>query len=543
MKKSLCLLLALLLAVDSFALEVDRTEIDLGKAAAAIEFINYTGPHAVINSVAEIRGIGSALGGRIAKGGSTADSGQYRIIHAVDAAVTKGFDADILILGAGVGVDHIDNLRRILAAYLESAYSYSPKDAQTLATFVTVYNAVYRGKLDVFSARYKKVVTGYLEAAKVGLSVRYDEWPGKTQIVIPLSEARLAGTISAIDTTALTDRAVVDKIKESPASGVDTRKAMTDLKAREGDAAQTRADAAQQGAAEARKDAVAKKAEQTTAEKEAAQAQAEAERAKKEAAAVPETATPAQKAEAAQKAETAQKAADEKKAVAEQKKEEAQKANAEVAAKEETAQKDQQLADTKQKEARVENKEIAADVQKEADKKEAEAKQAAKESLAAAAPGKTLRVVDEANLLSELLILDLNTGKLIKTSPLNTIRGRSFLETPDGLMAIAGKKGGNGAIRLVLVNQETLEIAVQGTDSIAESSQLIQKGNDFYAVIEEPKGGFVLGRFDIKLEVKAKSTVAVSPATALTVTEKGILVQDAAGKMHLLRASDLVDQL
>ena len=89
-------------------------------------------------------------------------------------------------------MDHIDNLRRIIAAYLESAYGYSRQDSQTLAVFVTVYNAVYRGKLDVFKQKYKTVVTKNLTANKAGLALNYAEWPGKTQIVIPLSTVKTA---------------------------------------------------------------------------------------------------------------------------------------------------------------------------------------------------------------------------------------------------------------------------------------------------------------------------------------------------------------
>ena len=214
----------------SFAIEVDRKELEPGDAGKTIEFINYTGPHSVIETVEQIRGIGSALGARAVKDGSAGDQARYYVIHAVDPAVTEGFDADILILGPGVGVDHIDNLWRILGAFLSSAYGYSDKDSSTLATFITVYNAVYRGKLDDFKGRYKPIVVSNLSADKVGLSVRYDEWAGRSQIVIPLSDARLSGTISSIDTTAISGKDVVEKIKKDEAKATDTVMDMAYLK-------------------------------------------------------------------------------------------------------------------------------------------------------------------------------------------------------------------------------------------------------------------------------------------------------------------------
>lgn len=538
MKKIVAALLAGFLSLSVMcALEVDRTEVNPGSAGDAITFINYSGPHTVISSAAEITGIGSGLGKlmKASSSGTVGDKTRYYVIHAVDAATEKGFDADILILGESAGVDHIDNIRRIIAGYLSAAYGYSASDSSTLSTFITVYNAVYRGKMDVFTARYKPVVTKNLSADKAGLSVRYDEWAGKSQIIIPLSEPRLAGTISAIDTTSLTDKAVVEKIKEDTATATDTRKSMTDLKERESTAAQSRADTAQSDAAAARTDAATKLEEAQAATTEAQAAKAEADKAAAAAQANPQdTAAQAKAAETAKKAETAQAVAETKTAAAAQ-------AQETVAKKEEAAKADQTLADTKQKEARTERKEIATDVQTELDKKDAAAKSAADVALASAAPAFAIRIVDEKSLLGELVLVNLNDGKILKTSPLNAIRGRTLIDTGSGLIAIAGKKGGNAAIRLVLVDPSTLEVAKQGTDSIAEQSMLVANGNDYYAVIESDSGKFLLGRFDKNLEAKAKSAIEVKAVSAITVTAKGILVQDKSGAIKLLRATDLID--
>jgi len=264
MKKLVSAALGLFLCLSVQSLEVDRNEVAAAEIGNAIEFVNYTGPYSVISTAEEISGIGTSLGTAAAgissgSGGSVGEADRYSVIHAVDPSVTTGFDADILVLGKDVGVDHIDNLRRIIAAYLSAAYGYSRKDSATLATFITVYNAVYRGKMDIFTGRYKKVVTGNLSAEKAGLSVLYSEWPGRSQIVIPLSEARLAGTVSTIDTTTLTDKSVVGKMKEEPGSGVDTRKDMVELKEKESAAAQDRAGTAQESAARARTDQAVKK--------------------------------------------------------------------------------------------------------------------------------------------------------------------------------------------------------------------------------------------------------------------------------------------
>ena len=159
-KRLLLGILALMaLSLPIFALNVDETEI-LTIESRTIEFINYVGPHDRIDSAEEIREIGRALGRSIAAGAQRAgEAGRYLVIHAVDPSLNVGLDTDILVVGEGAYVDHVRNLRRILAGYLETAYGYSPADADTLALFVTIYNAVYRGNMSYFSAMYKPVVT------------------------------------------------------------------------------------------------------------------------------------------------------------------------------------------------------------------------------------------------------------------------------------------------------------------------------------------------------------------------------------------------
>lgn len=536
MKKITAFLLMTACIAALCGLEVDRREIESGGDASAIEFVNYYGPHSVINTAEEIRSIGSALGASISGRTSSGDPSRYYVIHAVDPAITEGLDADIMILGPGATVDHIDNVRRIIASYLSAAYGYSEKDSGVLAVYVTVYNAVNRGKLDVFSGRYKPVVIKHLVSEKVGLSLRYDEWPGRSQIVIPLSDPRLAGTISTVDTSALTSKDVTAKIKEDGESGTSTRKDMVDLKEREGTQAQERADTAQAEATKAKAESSKKQQEAAEADAKAREAKAAADKAKKEA-----DAKPADTA-AKKKADDAAAKADKASVESAEKQKEAAKAEEAVTKKETAATADQKLADTKQKEATEERREIASDSQKELDTKEEAAKEASRAALAASIPRAALRVIDDSTMLSELVLVNLVDGKILKTSSLNSIRNRMLVDAGGKLMAIAGKKSESGAVRLVLIDPVSLEVASQGGDAIAEKSMLAQGGNDYYAVVELEKGSYVLGRFDANLALKARSAVQVLPHTAIAVTPNGILVQNDEGRIRLLRATDLVDQ-
>ncbi len=512
-----------------FPLEVDEEEIKVDPSA--IEFINYTGPHDKIDTIQEITAIGSGLGNAVSA--SPRDSysrhgdARYYVIHAVDSSVTEGFDADIFVLGSGSSVDHIDNLRRIISSYLSSAYGYSLRDANTLATFITVYNAVYRGNMDYFAGKYKQVVMNELTAGKAGLALSYTDWPGKTQIVIPLSDPTFAGTLSSVDTTSLTEEKVIESIKTDESSPQDTRRDMTELKEREGDQAQERADEARQEAQEARTEAAQAQERADEAQREADQAKQEAEEAAKEAQANPDD------EEAAQTAQEAAERAEEKQQEADAIREEQTAAEERAAEKTAEAEREQELADRKQQEAQTERQQIAADTQKEIDTENAE-KQAA---ITSANPVAGLRVTDKTEYLSEILLISTSDGSTLKTSPINSIRNRTLVNSGDGYMAVAGK---GDTVKLVLIDRFTLEVTKESAETIAAESMLVKSNNDYYAVINQ-NGTAYLGRFDKDLNVQAKSSIAVSPYTAITITDKGIIVQDNSSRLRILRATDLID--
>ena len=574
----------------AFAIEVDQSELKQAENTP-IEFINYTGPHAEIDTLQAIAGIGESLVGA-AQRGRAGDMNRYAVIHAVDPSVKTGLDADIMIIGSGAKVDHINNLRVIIAAYLRRAYGYSERDANTIAHFVTIYNAVYRRDMNMFRNKYKAVVVKNLTADKAGLALRYDEWPGKTQIVIPLSDQKYSGTLSAIDTKSLSDKNVVDKMREQDDKDISTRKDMIDLKERESSAARDRANIAQQDADAARKDAAAKQNEAAAAQKEAdksktaaAQSKQDAEKARKDAEAAKKQAAQSEKdaatarqqaqknpndrkaaeeaakkqqeaaknkQEASDKDKTATEKADAAKkddqdATAKQKEADAKQKAADDAAKqaqdkEREAASEKQFADTKEQEAQSDRKDVAADTRKIIEEKRAERKAQDEAAFASALPGAMLKVVDSGTMLSEVVLLDLKTEKPLKTSSLNTVRGRVLIEGMDALIAIAGSKSGNQMITLIAMNPRTLEMTKQATVPVAEQSLLIQVDDSYYAVIEQ-SGKNYLARFNDNLEMQAKSAIAVLPYTAISVTERGLLVQDTANNIRLLKMDNLAEAI
>ncbi|HUX12484.1 MAG TPA: P83/100 family protein, partial [Spirochaetia bacterium] len=195
MRNALAAILVCMLSAGAFALDVNKGELE-SIANQRIQFLNYEGPPQKVETRAQITGIGSFLGSdHVGTAGTRDYAGRYRIIHAVDPSTPKGLDADIFIIEKDAQVDHIDNIRLILAGYFQTAYAYNQSDSTLLAYFTTIYNAVYRGNMTFFEGRYKSVVTQNLSPENAGIATAYNEWPGRTRMVIPLGPGAAVGAL------------------------------------------------------------------------------------------------------------------------------------------------------------------------------------------------------------------------------------------------------------------------------------------------------------------------------------------------------------
>ncbi len=501
------LFLSMILLSGLSALEVNEPELK-ATGSETIEFINYSGPHKVIDSLEAIKRIGSDMGKTIVpdKPSTTGNKNKYYVVHAVDPSETSKLDADILFIGPDATVDHIVNLRRIISAYLSSAYGYTEKDADTLAVFVTVYNAVYRGKYDVYESKYKTAVMKNLSASNCGLSTTYKEWPGKSEIVIPLYD--VSGGLSTVDTSVISDSKVVNSMQEDDDKNIDSRKDMVDLKEREAEQATDKAQNAQKKAAEEQK-------KLNESKKEATQAQKQADTAKKE----------------AEKNPTAEnkKAAEEAQAKADEKKEEVKEQEKKTEEAKQEATEQQALADKKQSEAQEERKDIAKDQQEVQEKEAAEAKMPSEYGII---------LSDEKALLSRLVRFNTETGEIIKKSPVTEIRNRTIYAIGNEFIAVAGEDKGNAAIKLVTIDQVNMEITSESNETLAPDSVLVRDGNDFYCVIDDG-GVWKVAKFDSNLILKLKSDVNVKSSTPITITDSGVVITDDGGRLRLLNKADL----
>ncbi len=92
---------------------------------------------------------------------------------------------DILTLSSDFKANHINTIKRILSAYIQSTFSYDTKKSDILTFYVLYYNVMHRNNKNFFIEKYSKILTNDILEESVGISVNYSEWTGKTQIVVP----------------------------------------------------------------------------------------------------------------------------------------------------------------------------------------------------------------------------------------------------------------------------------------------------------------------------------------------------------------------
>ncbi|MDA3951003.1 MAG: P83/100 family protein, partial [Spirochaeta sp.] len=209
-------------------LEIDRDELR-DALDADIEFQNYEGPVEQIDSREAIRGIGRSLGRTVTAETGADYAGRYILRRIIGDETSPLRAADLLELTGDAQVDHIVNLRRIVAGYLEDGWGYQAADADLLSRFITIYNAVHRGDLSFFSARYRAAVIDALDSDRVGLATSYRQWAGQTQLVIPIRPERRAGDLDAVDPGQLVDRAVIAELRTRADLGIEDRKAIIEF--------------------------------------------------------------------------------------------------------------------------------------------------------------------------------------------------------------------------------------------------------------------------------------------------------------------------
>ena len=489
MKKISVLLIIILVSASLFSQSVVKEELFKVKRES-VEFVNYEGPHDKFETADEIRGIGIYLGNLI-KTGATRGSyhGRYSIIHAFTDEGQGLLNADILIVEKDAVVDHIDNIRRILSGYLQSAYSYSKEDADIIAEFASYYNAVYRGDFQYFKSMYNEIVINNLDEDKAGISTRYLEWPGATQLIVPLT---VSGELR-IDTDAISDEDVIEDLRTQDDKGIEPRKDMVELKERE---------------IEEEQDKVEDQKEEL--KEESRELEKEKDQLKEEEDKLTDTEIKEKEEDISEK----ETALEEKQEELEEREEKQQERQAAV-------QKEREQIAEDEKELIDERKESSADT-------------------AAAIKTVPFLIIDgsDSDLMGRLALINTATGEIDKRSSINTVRGRRYYLSGRNMLIVSGIDRAPQAVRLMFLDSETLEVLIQGSNDVFGDTDILLDGNNIFAVVRE-NGKWYIGKFNKDLELQARSEHEVLAYTPLQLNDGILYVQLDNGRVVALNPDTL----
>ena len=507
--------IALMLSSAVSALGVNEPEI---RSKSGITFINSPDTRGS-DTVAEIRGIGVSL----AKQGSSGNA--YRVIHAVGQGAEK-FDADIIVIGNSAKVAHIKNIRRILSGYLQERYKYSPEEARSLAVFITYYNGFYRKNLSYFKEHYKPEVLKHLSATNAGLDRSYKGWPGKSRIVIPLSEE------AKPDAGKIGEKEVMDKVRiEEKDKGVKDREQITKLQDKEVKKKEKRL-SKEKDDQQRRREEISKKEERLKEEKKKNEENPDPkDKAKKD------EELRKKEEELAKEKDTLKK--EEEKTAKEEKKLEEKKS--EIAKSKQEIQADKNRAERKnetpaQREARLDAKEA------EIKKREEEQKNNRPQDSVFGGKLYYLRVRDystDGKYRNDFYIIDPKARKIKVKSPYPGIVGKKFDVVDKDVVVIGEKKTATTVQHyLVKLDGETLVDKQYGSDEIFWRGFVEVRENEIYAILNK-NGTFYLGKFDKDLKLLQRSEVALHEDTFFSFHEDTIYVNGADRKIEVLNRADL----
>jgi hypothetical protein len=492
---------------------VDTTELE--NNLGPVEFIDNTATPGRIDTRQQIFDIGRALGLAVRDNdGAAGDASRYFVIHRLHPAEFDKLDGDIFGIGANAEVDRIRNLRLIIQGYLESAYSYSAADATLLAEYISIYNAVHRRNRAYFAGRYKTPLLGDLEEGKEGISTRWDEWPGSTLMLIPLRTAA-DGSLSAVDTTSITGREVVEELRKDDDRGVEQRQQMVELKEREAD------EAAQK--AEIQRDEIAR--EEADIAEQRREAETERQRIEEERAETPPGLTSEEEA-------ARQAALDQRETALTDKEAELEARESELEEKKEEAQANEEFAERKAEEAAAERAAISDDQREMI---------GAGSTPARASPATVIGIKlirpDSPEGIPVLVVP--STGEQIKASAMNTVRVRTLVNAGGKTIAVAGENGAGGVYRLIEIDPVTLEMARRSEDQIHSESLIWVEGQNIYAIVNGADGRQYIGRFNTELLKLAQSAIAVHPFADIIFSGGRLLTQDTRGSLTPLDMQSL----
>ncbi|MCB1178365.1 MAG: hypothetical protein KDK36_12340, partial [Leptospiraceae bacterium] len=166
----------------------DKTKLEEGEVidSEKIKFQNKSSKKAA----EETKYLNELLGKNLAemiseKPGEAHSKDGLKVIRVASREKDK-FGADVIQLDTTTNFGHIHSLHRILSAYIQTAFDYNNTRADILAIYILYYNGMHRGDIRYFKSKYTKYLVNKINPSHIGIATKFKEWPGKTEIIIPI---------------------------------------------------------------------------------------------------------------------------------------------------------------------------------------------------------------------------------------------------------------------------------------------------------------------------------------------------------------------
>jgi hypothetical protein len=427
--------------------------------------------------------------------------------------------ADVLYLDDSTDIGHINTVQRIISGYIQEAYQYKEEDAFFLARYILYYNAINRGKMDYVKKKYSRELANIIKPKDLGISKSYKDWPGHTQILLPLEGNPLKKSKADLTLGELDER--VNEVGEKRASSEDKKK-LTEI-------IQEKAETEKKLIKE-KKDEISKDLESLEKKKKNLEVKLN-DIGSGEAGKVEVTKLKKEKEEIEgkianlkeQKSELDTKDPGTKTDVGK-----VSPASAESQSKEKDEKADQKQDTGKlepPKEPSPEVVKLEKELEKVKEELAAKVEEKSKNEFSAnVVDGKIpiIKIFPDGTCANELHLLDPNKDDFVYKGNYTQICGKTFKDFGSGILVI-GLKDTKENVRLVLLDKNELKPSTFSDVTIHPKSPLEVLDNFIYA-IEFENGKYFLSRFDSTLKRMTKSDQEILPDSTITIFGKKVYV-------------------
>jgi chemotaxis protein histidine kinase CheA len=438
------------------------------------------------------------------------------------------YGADVIILTEKTNFGHINGIQRILLGYLQTAFQYNNKQAETLAELLVYYNANLRLNPKNIEESYSKKVLDNIDIKKAGIDRVYRNWPGKTQLLIPLRKNIVRPEKTDLDRKELQE--VIEKDKSIPQEKKEELKKIDqELKKEDTKKIEQKEVELTKKEEEIKKTQEQIKQEEQKIQKELQDTNKKLEELRKD----PEK----NKEQIKQEEKKVEQLQEQKKEIEQQKQEVQQEQKKVEEAKQEIKEQKEQPQTTRKEEEKKENqattenqqkqptskvdqqlealKKENEELKKEIEKKEQQSDNVINEKIVFL---KVMRYVSDGHYSNELWMVDPNKDDTLFRGPFTNICSRTFLPIENvGIVVIGYEDAAHTQTphHLYLLDQDNLQVKAKSKEIVIFSSFLIYKDNLIYA-IEELDGKYYLSRFNDKLELQDRSSSNINPHSEIT---------------------------